>query len=204
VCSSDLLRPQTSRDVEVGARWKTRRDHADLRLYRSSLHDEIGFDPAASRGYGANVNFEPTRRQGVELEGGHALSSTLELRATAAWREAKFVAGAYDGMAIPLVNAASASVGTQWQALPAHRLGAYVVYGSSRHPDLANSCRMPSVTTLDLRWAWELPVVELSLAVANATDRKFYTQAYACASGLPTSIYPEPGRILTAAARLSF
>jgi iron complex outermembrane receptor protein len=63
---------------------------------------------------------------------------------------------------------------------------------------------MPSVTTLDLRWAWELPILELSLAVANATDRKFYTQAYNCAAGQPSSIYPEPGRNLTAAARMSF
>lgn len=202
--SGTPLRPQTSRDLEVGARWKNRHDHADLRLYRSSLHDEIGFDTGANGGWGANVNFEPTRRQGVELEAGHALTSTLDLRGTVAWREAKFVSGSYAGLDIPLVNAVSSSLGAQWQALPGHRLGAHVVYASSRHPDLANSCSMPSVTTLDLRWAWELPILELSLAVANATDRKFYTQAYNCAAGQPSSIYPEPGRNLTAAARMSF
>ena len=202
--SGTPLRPQMSRDVELGARWRAERDRADLRLYRSSLRDEIGYDPAANGGWGANVNYDPTRRQGIELEGSHALTPALELRATAAWRQATFVGGAYDGKDVPLVNAGSASLGAQWQVLPGHRLGANLVYASSRHPDLANSCSMPSVTTLDLRWAWELPVVELSVAVGNATDRKFYTQAYACANGLPTSIYPEPGRSVTAAARLNF
>lgn len=198
------LRPQTSRDTELGARWKSAGARADLRAYRSALTDEIGYDPTAGGGWGGNINFDATRRQGVEGEFGWTVIPTVELRATAAWRQARFVAGAYDGNDLPLVSPRSASLGAQWQALPGHRLGATVVYASARHPDFANSCRMPSVTTLDLRWAWELPDVELSLGVANATDRRFYTQAYACVGGQPSAIYPEPGRAATAAARLSF
>jgi iron complex outermembrane receptor protein len=42
------------------------------------------------------------------------------------------------------------------------------------------------------------------VGVRNLADRKFYTQAFACAGGRPTSVYPEAGRAFTAAVRVKF
>ena len=67
------LRPQTSRDLEFGARWKDTTSTLEARWYRSVLRDEIGYDPAGNGPFGpfgANINFDPTRRQGVEVEEG--------------------------------------------------------------------------------------------------------------------------------------
>lgn len=195
-----VLRPQLSRDVEVGARWQGGADRVDLRVYRSALRDEIGFDPVAF----ANVNFDRTRRQGVEAEGQHAVTAALTLRAAAAWRQARFVAGAFDGRDVPLVPNRSAALGADWQVLAGHRIGAQLVHAGPRYATLDNSCRIPTVTTLDARYAYELPTVEWSVSVANLADRAYYTQAFGCSGSLPSSVYPEPGRTVTAAARLRF
>ena len=58
---------------------------------------------------------------------------------------------------------------------------------------------MPAYTTADLRYAYEWKQAEFSAGVTNLMDRKFYTLAFACAAGQPTSVYPEPGRAFTAA-----
>jgi iron complex outermembrane receptor protein len=91
-----------------------------------------------------------------------------------------------------------------WKPMPSHRVSAGVNWVSSQHPDFNNACTMPSYTTADVRYAWQWQKVELSLAVTNLADRKFFAQAFGCATGVTTSIYPEPGRAFTAAARVSF
>jgi iron complex outermembrane receptor protein len=58
--------------------------------------------------------------------------------------------------------------------------------------------------TADARYAWKVRAVELALGVTNLFDRKFYTQAFGCAGGLTTAIYPEAGRQFTASVRLQF
>ena len=75
---------------------------------------------------------------------------------------------------------------------------------SSQHPDFANQCSVPAYTTADARYAYQWQKVELSVGITNLFDKKFYTQAFACAGGVTTSIYPEPGRAVTAALRVKF
>jgi len=202
-----VLQPQTSRDVELGGRWTGRWGKADLRLYRNLLEHEIGFDPNAAGPFGfpgANVNFERTRRQGLELETQHALSRSLALRVNAAVRDAKFRAGPDSGRELPLVPGKTLSVRADWHPAAAHRVSGGVNWVSSQHPDFANACTMPAYTTADLRYAYQWRQLELSLGVANLFDRRYFTQAFGCANGTTTSIYPEAGRAFTAAARVSF
>ena len=47
-----MLQPQTSRDLELGARWAYASGKAEVRLYRSLLDNEIGFDPNAAGPFG--------------------------------------------------------------------------------------------------------------------------------------------------------
>ena len=201
------LRPQTSQDGELGLRWRQAGSAAQLRLFRSALTDEIGYDPAAAGpfGRGANVNFDRTRRQGLEFEGQHALSSAWTLRAAAAWRQSRFAAGPYDGRDIPLAVPRNASIGVGWQPAEGHTLDAWLRASASQPVDFANSCRLAGAATVDARYAWRIQPVELSLAVANLFDHRHATQAFACtADGRATSIYPEPGRTVNASARWFF
>ena len=202
------LRAQVSRDAELGLRGRHGERQWALRIWRSLIDDEIGYDPGAvipgSPFNGANVNFDPTRRQGLEAEGTQRLGPDIDLRAALAWRRATFRSGPYAGHRVPLVPAFTGSVGVHWRPVAGHRVGATVVSASSAHPDLDNACTIPSHTTMDLHYAWTIRSLEWRVGVANATDRRYFTQAFACASGQPDGIYPEPGRTVKASLRVAF
>ena len=200
------LNPQTSRDTELGGRWTYAGGRAELRLYRSALTNEIGFDPNAVGpfGFGANVNVDPTRRQGLEFEVAHALASNANLRVNAATRRAHFTAGAYEGKDVPLTPRHTLSVRADWAPAPGHRINGGVNLVSSQSPDFSDACRMPSYTTADLRYAYQWSLAELSVGVNNLTNARYYTQAFACVNGAVSSIYPEAGRAVTASVRLHF
>jgi iron complex outermembrane receptor protein len=204
------LKTQTSRDAELGARWVHAGGRVELRLYRSALTDEIGFDPDAvgpssAFGFdGANVNFDPTRRQGAELEVTQALSASVNLHLNAATRRARFSTGSHAGNDVPLTPRHTAAVRADWSPAPGHRIDGGINWVSSQSPDFANACKMPSYTIADLRYAVQWGIAELALAVTNLADTKYYTQAFACNNGTVNSIYPEAGRSVTASVRLHF
>jgi len=201
------LRPQTSRDVELGLRWKADATRAELRVYRSKLTDEIGFDPTAVNAFGpsgANINFDPTRRQGVEAELSQGLGSTAHVRVVAASRQARFTSGKYDGKDVPLTAKTTLALRGDWAFAAGHRVDAGVNHVSSQTPDFDNICTVPAHTTLDLRYAWQVQQLEFAFGVANATDKQYYTQAFRCVGGQTSSIYPEDGRSVTASVRLQF
>jgi iron complex outermembrane receptor protein len=202
-----ILAPQTSRDIELGARWTHAQGQVEARLYRSQLTNEIGFDPNAPGPFGfagANVNFDPTRRQGLEIDARQRLAANLGLRVNANVRDAKFRSGPYAGREVPLVPRRTLAVRAEWSPAAQHHLSGGVQWVSSQHPDFDNACTMPSYTTADIRYAYDWKQAELSVGVTNLFDRKYYTQAFACAGGQATSIYPEAGRAVTAAVRLKF
>ena len=201
-----MIRPQTSRDLETGMRWAQGAYKLEARLYRSNLTDEIGYDRNAPGpfGLGANVNFDPTRRQGLEIDGDWKLSHALSLGARLALRRSTFRDGPYSGKDVPLAPRRTLALRADWVPLAGHRVSGGVNFVGSQHPDFANVCRMPAYTTADARYAVQVKNMELSFGVNNLFDRDYYTQAFGCAGGQTTSIYPEAGRTFTAALRVSF
>jgi iron complex outermembrane receptor protein len=204
-----VLRPQTSRDSELGLRWLKGGDKAEVRVYRNDLTNELGYDPVIANsnswnGVGANVNFDPTRRQGVEVELRHALHTSVDLRGNAAWREAKFVGGGYSGNDIALVPRQTLSFGSTWRPVAGHMVDAAINWVSSQSPTFSNQCEMPAYTTVDARYAITKSRWEFALGVKNLADAKYYTQAFSCNTGTTSSIYPEAGRALRASAQWRF
>lgn len=205
--SAAPLRPQFSRDVEAGLRYGRGDTRIDARAYRSEVTDEIGFDPAAAGPFGfpgANINFDPTRRQGLELDASHAYSAALALRANVNIRRASFREGPYSGKDVPLVPRATVALRAEWTPAPSHHVGGGVQWVASQHPDFANACRIPGYALADARYAYDWKQAEFSVGVNNLFDRRYYTQAFGCLGGTTTSIYPEAGRTLQAAVRLKF
>jgi iron complex outermembrane receptor protein len=205
------LQPQVSRDHEIGARRAYAQGKLEARLYRSDLRDEIGFDPNAIGpssvfGFnGANVNFDPTRRQGVEVDWTHALTTALGLRVNAALRKASFRSGPYAGKDVPLVPRRALAVRADWTPAAGHRVSGGVNWVSAQYPDFTNTCRIPAYTTADARYAWQFhPQAEVAVGVSNLFDRKYSTQAFGCLGNQATSVYPEPGRQVTASLQVRF
>ena len=204
------LLPQRSRDVELGSRYASGPVKFDARWYRSALTNEIGYDPSAigpgSRyGFnGANVNFDPTRRSGIELDGSYAYAQNLTLRVNAALRKSTFESGPHAGKDVPLAPRRTFALHADWTLAANQLLTGGVNWVSSQHPDFANQCSMPAYATADVRYAYQWQNLEVSLGITNLFDRKFYTQAYGCDAGVTSAIYPEAGRAVTAALRVKF
>ena len=211
VVGGAALVPQTSRDQEVGLRRQYALGRYEIRAYRSELTHEIGYDPNIANpafwnpaNLGANVNFDPTRRQGVELDGERKLSAALKWRGNLAWRSAQFREGIYAGKQVPLVPAKVLAMGLDWQLAPEHKISGGVNWVSSAHPDVMNQCVMPSYSVSHVRYAYQRKDTDWALAINNLTDHHYYTQAFGCSGQVTSSIYPEPGRVVMASMRYRF
>jgi iron complex outermembrane receptor protein len=200
--SSNVLKAQTSHDLELGATFGDAGQQVSARAFRHNLTNEIFFDPTI--GYGTNTNLDPTRRQGLEID--------AQARVAADWRvsghlqhvKASFTAGANAGREMVLVpknlvsarlswapsSGQSADVGVQW--VDRQRYGG----------DFTNTCaaRIASHTTLDARYARTIGAWELAVSGQNLADKRYFSNAFGCQSG----IYPADGRQLKLSARYDF
>ncbi|MDO8889086.1 MAG: TonB-dependent receptor [Hydrogenophaga sp.] len=199
--STPDLRPQTSKDFELGGRWTHAPFKVETRYYRSSLVDEIALDQVIYK----NTNLDPTRRQGLELDVDWAYSRSLKLSTRVAVRRSTFRGGLYAGNDVPLVPGQSLALRADWTPVAGQRVSGGVTWVGTQKPDAANQCRIPSYTLVDARYAMQRGNYEWSLGVNNLFDRNYYTLAFGCTGGgQTTSIYPEAGRTFTAALRVSF
>jgi len=203
-----VLLPQRSKDTELGSTYAAGAVKVDARFYRSALTNEIGYNPTADGPYGpasgANVNFDPTLRTGLELDGTYAYAKNLKFRVNAALRKSSFVSGPYAGSLVPLTPRRTLSLQTEWMPVEKHFVTGGVNWVGSQHPDFANACSMPSYATANVRYAYRWSKSEVFVGATNLTGHKYYTQAFSCKSGQTTSIYPEPGRAVTAGLRVAF
>lgn len=193
------LRPQISRDKEVGVRWDDAVFKATARLFRQDNVDEIMYAPSPIDGLSYNLNADPTRKQGIELEGQWRVSDAWEVRATWQRLDAFYRAGANAGKQQVLVAPLSSTVRASYRFHVHHLLEAGVQHlGAMRFgDDQANLCstRIPTSSLFDARYAWSDRDWTVSLAATNLGNQVGYNYGYRCATG---ALYPEPGRAFKA------
>lgn len=197
------LRPQHGTLSEAGGSFGTGPVQGRASLYRMNLTDEIGYDGAA----GANANFAPTRRQGLEAELDWRIMDKLKARLAYAYTDAAFRSGAYAGKEIPLVPRDKATLQLTWDAGAAGAYTALMNYiGERRYSgDFANvRDKLAGYATLDLQAAWNVKPWTVTARLLNALDRR-----YSPFAGYSTTIsdyyyYPADGRSLLLGARYDF
>jgi len=202
--STGLLDVQTSRDLELGVSAGSDARRIAARVFRHRLKNEIFYDPTLGGGWGANTNLDPTRRQGLEVEGQMAIGQALRL--TGQWQrvDAEFTEGPNAGREMVLVPKNVATVRLAWVAAGPHSadIGAQWVDRQRYGSDFSNSCstRIPSFTTIDARYAYRTGPWEVAVSGLNLADRQYFSNAFGCRSG----IYPSDGRQLKLALRYDF
>lgn len=201
--ANDVLRPQKSKDVELGATYANAGAKLTARTFRSRLTDEIYYDPTAGA-FGANANLDPTRRQGFELDGEQRIAADWRVSAHYQYVDAKFRAGANRGKQIALVPENTVTARLSWTPASGQSadVGVQWVDDQRYGDDFANSCaaKIPSYTTVDGRYARRFGQWELALAGTNLADKHYYSQAFQCRGG----IYPADGRQWKLSARYDF
>jgi iron complex outermembrane receptor protein len=199
----NLLRPQTSRDHELGYRQKYQDSNWTARYYRSDLRDEIGL----GADYMTNMNFDPTRREGLELEAKMKFTSSWRAGIQVAQRQSTFKEGPYSGKAVPLSPEQSVTTNFLYQMSSTQQVVLLNQWVSEQKVggDLSNTCAqaIPSFALTNLRYSHSIDTWLLSGQVSNLFDKQYYDYRSRC-NPVSRSIYPQAGRTWAFTARRSF
>lgn len=203
------LRVQTSRDVDIGLNYQIGAVSTEASFFRSHVENEIGYDPSGC-GYACNVNYDPTRREGVSFRQKLQLSKEFTLRANLQYIHARFVEGAYSGKTIPGVTAFSGNLSLDHQLTPRDQVMLTTRWAQSRYTsgDFENNQpKVPGYVVQDLSYFfreknWSLVASIINLANKKYTDTGIYKSSYTQPYHL--TLYPNPGRTFSLSGRYVF
>ncbi len=201
------LKQQNAKDLELGLRFNSKASSAALRVFRQRTRNEIAYDNTLF----SNVNLDPVRRTGLELEGRAVLARDWTLSGAVQTIKAVLVDGVNQGKTPPHIAKLNASARISYAVAPAHHVEAAMQYRSAAvlGNDTPNLCtqRTPARTTLDAMYRYRQTEGQgwsFSAGVDNLTNAKGYSWAFTNSSCDPINVYPEIGRIFKLSARYQF
>ena len=199
----NLLNPQTSRDHELGYRQRLHDAYWTVRYYRSDLRDEIGLGADQF----TNMNYDPTRREGVELETKTQWTAAVRTGVQVAQRRSTFREGMYAGKKVPLAPDQSLTLNTTYQMSATQQWVLLTQWVATQKiaGDLDNTCAqsIPGYGVTHVRYNHQVEKWTLSAQVSNLSDHAYYDYRTRC-SATSRSIYPQPGRVWMFTARHNF
>lgn len=131
-------------EVQRGVAWELGGERAwgDVALHLALFHhdnrNEIGFDPALGF-FGANTNFDDTRRRGGTVDLAWQLAANWDVRAFYTYQHARFVDGPHADNRVPAVSRQLAKLSSGYQLGNGIKLFGELVYTGAQELDLANS-----------------------------------------------------------------
>jgi len=179
-----ILEPQTSEDSEAGIDYKSANNKVRAALFQMNLNNEIHYNAITY----TNMNLSPTRRYGLELEGVHDYTDTLEVALAYSYTVAKFREGTYAGVNVsgndvPLVPRQRLALSCSWKMSEQSTLDANALYVGQQHfdNDQANTFgqMMPAYTTVDMKLSHREGPWLLGAAVNNLFNRQYFTYGVA-------------------------
>ncbi|MGH8215234.1 MAG: TonB-dependent vitamin B12 receptor [Rhodanobacteraceae bacterium] len=175
------LRPESSRNVEVGLRGTPGWGHWSLSAYRNDVRDMISWDAAIN----LPNNVDRARITGLEAVVGGTLAG-WNVRATATLMNARDAAdgGDYKGNELPRRPRQSARFDAD-RSFGRFSFGASWYLATRTYDDIANQHPLGGYALVNLRAGWQLGNAwKLQLALNNAFDKEYETAWY----------YNQPGR----------
>lgn len=185
------LRPQRSRQVEVGAKWRDAALSIDAALFRADTEDEIGIATNAG-GRSTFNNVGRTRREGVELAARWQLAPAWRTQVAVTWLDAVYRDAFLTCAGIPCaaptvpVPAGNRIAGTTrktgfaelgWRIAPQTELGAELRAQGGTVVNDVNSDATQGVWIGALRATHQIPVgsgrLDLLARVDNLSDRRY-------------------------------
>jgi len=205
-----LLLPQTSQDKEIGLDWKQGGQALRAAWFRYDLENEIGYNPLAAGG--RNVNLEPTRRQGIELEGRSRLAANLELNGNLTWQQATFRSGAgLAGNDVPMVPQKLATLGLSWLPQEASRIGLQLQHVGKQRLDNDQTNQfgeqLAAYTVLNAKFSHRYSKqLSVALDVNNLLNKRYATYGITDEWTSPTAYnrYPAAGRNVQASLTINY
>lgn len=197
------IKPQVGRNNEIGGKANIGSISGQFALYRNNVKDEIGYDGAS----GANVNFDPTRHQGVEAELSWKLTKQWHVRLAYAYTDATFRSGAYDGKQIPMVPANKATAQLGWSSAAMGNYTAQLNYVDERYVsgDYTNTLKqLPAYATVDLRASKDFKPIQVTVSALNILDKRYAPYGLYSTYHADYFYYPADGRSIFVSAKYDF
>ena len=203
------LRVQTTQDMDVGLNYQSGPVSTEASYFRSHTKNEIGYDPSGC-GYACNVNYDPTKRDGINIRQKLVLSKGFALRANLQYVNARFVEGVYSGKNIPGVAAFSGSLSLDYQLSTKEQISLTTRWAENRYTsgDFHNSqAQLPTYAVEDLSYFYREKNWSVVASVINLTNKKYtdtgiYKPSYTSPYNL--TVYPNPGRSFSLSGRYAF
>ncbi len=202
--SNNNLKPQTSQDHEIGITYNDKKHRSSLVVYESYLTNEIGFNGSN------NVNFDPTKRHGIELSNRYTINTQVNLLSSINWGESQFTRGSYAGRTVPGTSSLTGSMGAQYQFDAKQRVSWQTRFSSNAYAsnDMNNSqYQRPGFGVSDINYAyseknWQVIGSINNVFNKNYADSAIYKSAYYPLYKL--TVYPNSGRHVGITGRYSF
>ncbi len=190
---------------------------ADLSLtpYWVDNSNEIFYDPAGGGGFGANSNYDKTRRIGVEA--GQVLHlkpilnissfDHLDLKVDYTVQQATFTDGIYKGNRIPMTSRHQASMGVNVGFMKNYdwSLLGRLVGGQFAINDTANATdENPAYGVLDTKLTYNHDNFEIFGGINNLLGEKYDVYVTKSVSSAVKSHFPAPERSFTVGAKVKF
>jgi iron complex outermembrane receptor protein len=198
------LLPQTSKDFEAGATYQDGFLKSTMSVYYSRLTNEIGFDGTS------NVNFDPTRRQGLEATNRYLINTRLSLLGAVNISESKFSNGQYSGKSVPGASDLTGSIGAQYKFNSNEQVGWQTRFSSYAYAssDMNNiQARRAGYGVSDLNYVYSEKQWQLIGSINNVFNKNFADTAIfksAYYSLYQLTVYPALGRNFSLTGRYSF
>lgn len=197
---------QKSHDIDIGFNTRSLFGFTELGYYKSEVRNEIGFDPAVS----GNVNYQPTRREGLNLRHKVSITKQFSMRVNLQYIDSKFVEGLYSGKYVPGVAAFSGNLSLDYQLTPRDQITLSTRWAQSRYMsgDFENSQpKVPGYAVGDLSYFireknWSLVASIINLTNKKYSDTGIYKSSYTPPYNL--TLYPNPGRSFSLSGRYVF
>lgn len=198
------VKPEESRQAELGLRWRTEAVQASLALFEIKVRNALGADPANPF---QSVQVGEQRSRGAEAELRWTPTRDWTLSGAAGWLDAEVTRDTGLRQGKPLFNVPRRTLRLHAR----HRLGSLaggqasaglgVQHQGELPADALDSFRTPSLSLWDAQLGWEHGDWRLQLAVRNLFDREGFTPAEYFGGG---QVIPVTGRSALLSARLRF
>lgn len=206
VYGSDPLRAQTASDVDLGFNYQSDAASTELRYFHSRVRNEIGYDPEQW----GNVNYDPTKREGLSLSQRLSLTKTWAMRANLSYVDARFVRGTYKGKKVPGVADFSGNLSLDYLMSPQQHITLTSRFSDGRFMsgDFENAqARVSGYMVGDLSYFYKQKNWSVVASVINIANKKYadtgiYKPSYTAPFHL--TVYPNAGRSFSVTGRYVF
>ena len=202
--NSNNLKPQTSRDNEVGLVFENKSFKSSVNYFSSRFSDEIGFNGIS------NVNLDPTMRHGVESLNRYSLNSRINLLSSLNLVQSKFTRGDYSDKKVPGTSSFSGSISAQYQFNAKERLGWQTRFSSYAYAssDMSNTqTHRAGYGASDFNYVYSERQWQVIGSINNVLNKNYADTAIYKRDYYPLyqlTVYPALGRNFSLSGRYSF